>query len=138
MQKRTAMATRWKNRELLRYNFISRPLSQQRPLFWAVVVFALLLSLVATVTLWPFYSPAQEMVGKDMDDEIGKYQDWNLPASHPKMVQLADRSSQQNSRSSPLKYLPEYRNPCWHFSSPPSVRSGSVMYIIHSLSLYPD
>ena len=86
------MASQWKNREFLRCNFISRPLSQQSSLFRVVVVFALLLSLVATVTLWPFYSPAQEMVGKDMDDEvnIGNYQDWDLPASHPKMVQLAE------------------------------------------------
>ena len=133
------MASQWKNRELLRCNFISRPLSQQSSLFRVVVVFALLLSLVATVTLWPFYSPAQEMVGKDMDDEvnIGKYQDWDLPASDPKMVQLAEAVNRTLAHL-PSKFLPEYRNPCWHFSSPPSVRSGSVMYIIHSLSLYPD
>ena len=120
------MATQWKNREWLRCNFISRPLSQQRPLFRAVVVFSLLLSLVVAVRyspLGPLYSHAQETGGKDMDEEIGKYQDWNFPASHPKMVQLAEAVNRTLAHI-PSKFLPEYRNPCWHVSSPPSVRGS--------------
>ena len=70
----------------------------------------------------------QETLGRNH-----KYQDWDLPASHPKMLQLAEFINRTLARL-PSEFLPEYKNPCWRANAHPnaswSVRCLPYFFLI--------
>lgn len=99
--------------------------------FWSISVFTLLVG-IGYLALLQF-----NVVPVDSDQEMlsrnDKFQDWDLPVSQLKMVQLAELINRTLAHL-PSEFLPEYKNPCWcanaHLNASWSLRCIPYFFLI--------